>query len=97
HVLHSFPTRRSSDLDPMFNQGSYAEIASYIASGGNCSSNTSTGNTPPAISAGAAYTIPILTAFSMSAQGSDSNGDALTYSWEERDRKSTRLNSSHLG
>jgi hypothetical protein len=69
----------------MFNQGAYAEIAAYIAAGGNCSVNTPTGNTPPMVNAGSDRTIPMGTAIAMSATSSDANSDSLTFSWEERD------------
>jgi hypothetical protein len=78
NVLQSFS-------DPMFNQGAYGEITSYIAAGGNCSANTSTGNTPPTVNGGADRTVPVGTPFAISATSSDPNGDSLTFSWEERD------------
>ena len=74
-----------STSDPMFNQGAYGEIAAYIAAGGNCSVNTATGNTAPTVNGGSDRTIPMGTAFSMTATSSDPNADSLTFSWEERD------------
>jgi hypothetical protein len=53
--------------------------------GGTCGTATATGNTPPAVSAGASYTIPQGTPFALTATGSDANSDTLTYSWEQRD------------
>lgn len=46
---------------------------------------TATGNSVPTINAGANFTIPAQTPFALSAVGSDANGDALTYSWEQAD------------
>jgi hypothetical protein len=45
----------------------------------------STGNVVPIVDAGADYTIPQDTPFTLTASGSDGNGDALTYSWEQYD------------
>jgi hypothetical protein len=41
-----------------------------------------TGNTAPAITMPANYTIPKSTPFTLTASATDVNGDALTYSWE---------------
>jgi hypothetical protein len=73
-----------SGADPMFNQGSYAEIAAHISGTGSCSSNTATGNTAPAVNAGPDRSIPSRTAFLLTAAASDANNDTMTYSWEQR-------------
>lgn len=54
-------------------------------SGGACGATSATGNTPPSVNAGADYTIPRDTPFVLTATGSDGNGDALTYAWEQYD------------
>lgn len=46
---------------------------------------TSTGNSAPAVNAGADYTIPYRTPFRLSGSGSDPDGDALTFLWEQND------------
>ncbi len=71
--------------DAMFNQGAYAQVASYLGGTGNCSSNVASGNTAPTVSAGPDFTIPFGTAFTAVGSASDPNGDSLTYSWEQRD------------
>jgi|GEM_PF-1267753 hypothetical protein len=70
--------------DPMFNQGAYAEIASYISGNGSCSSNTATGNSPPSVNAGPDRSIPARTPFLLTATASDVNNDLVTFSWEQR-------------
>ena len=73
--------------DPYFHSVSFDEILSFITSGsGNgCAAQGSTSNSAPTVSAGANFTIPKGTPFTLTASGSDPNGDALTYCWEERD------------
>ena len=49
-----------------------------------CGTLTSTGNQPPVLTAPAGpYTIPLGTPFALAGSGTDPNGDALTYSWEQ--------------
>jgi hypothetical protein len=71
--------------DPYFTFDSLSAIDSYITGTATCSANTATGNAPPTASAGPAYTIPANTPITLTAGGSDPNGNPLTYCWEERD------------
>ncbi|HRX84061.1 MAG TPA: M12 family metallo-peptidase [Phycisphaerae bacterium] len=73
--------------DPFFHSESIRQIRNFITfgSGSTCGSTTANGNTNPTVNAGANYTIPRQTPFTLTAAGSDSDGDPLTYSWEERD------------
>jgi len=50
-----------------------------------CPINTTFTNSPPVISAGLDYTIPNGTAFVLKGTGSDINGNAITYCWEQND------------
>lgn len=73
---------------PYFHTKSFDQITTYITtgSGSTCPTTTNTGNTPPTVTPAAlTYSIPFQTPFELTATGSDANGDALTYCWEEFD------------
>jgi hypothetical protein len=73
--------------DAYFLFDNISEILSYTTtgSGNNCPVITATGNTVPTVNAGPSYTIPSRTPFALTGSASDSDGDTLTYCWEERD------------
>ena len=54
-----------------------------------CQTNTATGNSVPTASAGLDYTVPKSTPFMLTGVGTDANGDALTYNWEQMDSQTT--------
>jgi hypothetical protein len=69
-----------------FHNASLEQIVNYTTTGaGSCGVQTTTGNTPPNVSAGANYTIPRSTPFALTATGSDPDGDTVSYTWEEFD------------
>ncbi len=77
-----------SNSDVAFHGHSYAQIRSFITSGGgaSCGVNSATGNTQPTVNGGADFTIPLNTPFTVTPSTSgDANGDSLTYSWEQMD------------
>lgn len=79
-----------ANSDPYFHAISIQQVTSYIKSNkGNCSTNTTTGNIAPTADAGLDYTIPKETPFVLTGKGSDSNGDTLTYTWEQMDVQNT--------
>ena len=55
-----------------------------------CQTNTPTGNAIPTANAGLDYTIPRSTPFMLTGSGSDANGDALTYNWEQFDNAASK-------
>jgi len=70
-----------------FHSASMEQILNYTTSGAGDTpvTGSSTGNSSPTVDAGPSYTIPMGTPFTLTATGSDPDGDTLTYCWEERD------------
>ncbi|MGH9840639.1 MAG: BACON domain-containing protein [Blastocatellia bacterium] len=73
------------NADPYFHGGNLTQIINHINGAGGCPRPTPSGNNPPNVSAGANYTIPQLTPFALTATGSDPDGDAVKFCWEELD------------
>jgi hypothetical protein len=78
--------------DPFFHHGSYNEVMSFLGSGqANCLVRTSSTNNIPRITSVTPNTvIPPGTPFVLSATATDSDGEALTYSWEQFDNGVSR-------
>ncbi|QKX06841.1 T9SS type A sorting domain-containing protein [Aquimarina sp. TRL1] len=70
--------------DPYFHFFSIQQVTNYVKST-NCQTNTNTGNAVPTVNAGADYTIPKGTPFVLTGQANDTDGDTLTYCWEQAD------------
>lgn len=79
------PQNLQPNSDPYFHGVSYDEILTHITTEATCAVMTETGNNAPLIEAGPDYNIPALTPFTLTAQGSDADGDTLSYAWEEFD------------
>jgi len=79
-----------SNSDAYFHTVSINEMIAFIAgTGGTCAVATANGNTAPIANAGIDYTIPKGTAFILKGTGSDANGDALTYCWEQTNNQTS--------
>ncbi|NUM53383.1 MAG: hypothetical protein HUU46_07050 [Candidatus Hydrogenedentes bacterium] len=68
-----------------FHSASLEQISGFLTTN-TCSANASSNNSPPTVSAGPDFTIPKGTPFTLTAQGSDPDGDLVSYAWEERDK-----------
>ncbi len=83
------PPDIQSNSSPHFHAVSIAQMSTFVAGAGNCSANISSGNAAPVVNAGPNYIIPKGTAFILKGSATDSNGDVLTYSWEQLDTESS--------
>lgn len=70
--------------DAFFHAISIQQITNNVKNK-TCQVNTPTGNAVPTANAGLDYTIPKSTPFMLTGAGTDANGDALTYNWEQID------------
>jgi hypothetical protein len=77
--------------DPFFHSKSFDEILAFKTSGNGstCGTTAGTGNNPPTVEAGADCTIPQSTPFTLTAQGAEPDGDAMTFDWEQYDAAGT--------
>lgn len=76
-----------ANSDAYFHANSIQRITAYAiaGNGNNCPVKTATNNNNPVVDAGPDFTIPKSTPFSLTATGSDADGDTLTYCWEQMD------------
>ncbi|NOT59757.1 MAG: hypothetical protein HOP19_05975 [Acidobacteria bacterium] len=77
----------ASSSNLRFHAWSTAQIINNTTggTGSTCGTGVSTGNQSPVVNAGSDYTIPRGTPFQLTGTGSDADGDAVTYSWEQVD------------
>ncbi|NQV25303.1 MAG: hypothetical protein HQ518_13155 [Rhodopirellula sp.] len=82
-----FGNNLQNDPDNYFHAGSIDQIVSHLETldAAGVGTITSAVNQVPLVSAGADFTIPAGTPFSLSATGSDADGDTLFYNIEEMD------------
>ncbi|RZK63121.1 MAG: T9SS type A sorting domain-containing protein, partial [Hymenobacter sp.] len=72
--------------DAYFHVVSYDEIQAYLSTT-SCAATTSTGNNPPTpILPAGGKVLPIRTPFKLTSGGYDSDGNVVTYCWEEYDK-----------
>ncbi len=76
-----------NNSDPYFHAISLTQIGNFVsgASGNSCATVVSSSNSKPTVNAGVNVVLPQGTPFSLTATGSDPNGDPLTYQWEHYD------------
>ncbi len=74
--------------DPFFHAVTIQQITNYVKTT-TCQTTTVTGNAVPTANAGLDYTVPKGTPFVLTGSGSDANGDAITYDWEQMDTRTT--------
>lgn len=79
--------------DSYFNTVSIAQILNTLQSV-NCDIETPINNTPPTIKPLTEKTIPKQTAFLLTAEASDNEGDSLTYTWEQVDSATSDITST---
>jgi hypothetical protein len=85
-----------SNSDAYFHYVNIRDISANVQSGASsgCAQVVNLVNNPPTANAGADYIIPKSTAFVLKGQGSDPDGDALTYTWEQNDAGNPNSNSA---
>lgn len=85
-----------NNSDAYFNYVNIRDISSNIQTGtsSTCAQITNLSNNPPSANAGPNYSIPKSTAFVLRGQGSDPDGDAITYTWEQNDPENPNSNSA---
>lgn len=71
--------------EDFFHRSSLNRIFAFIAGDGSCGVSSATGNAAPTVSTAPAFTIPARTPFTLTASGSDPDGDPITYLWEQMD------------
>ena len=75
-----------NNSDPYFHSRSLDQMIGYVDGAiAGVGTRTSTGNSEPVADAGPNYEIPANTPFLLTGSGTDPDGDALTYNWEQRD------------
>ena len=76
-----------NDVDPQFHVVSIEEMFKFSReeSGSSCGSSSVVTNENPIVSAGDDFTVPARTPIVLIADGFDSDGDDLSYSWEQAD------------
>ena len=70
--------------DDYFHAGSINQVQTNMT-GKTCDVETALGHGAPVVNAGADYTIPKSTPFTLTGSATDSGGGALTYCWEQYD------------
>ncbi len=85
-----------NNSDAYFAYVNIRDISANVQTGtsSSCAQIVALTNNPPTANAGLDYTIPKSTAFALKGTGSDPDGDAITYTWEENDPGNPNSNSA---
>ncbi|MBL8765316.1 MAG: hypothetical protein JNM07_13715 [Phycisphaerae bacterium] len=76
--------------EPFFHHGSLEEMRAFVSSAACVSVSATSNHTPDIVSVTANAPIPPGTPFTLTAAATDSDGDALSYSWEQFDNGARR-------
>jgi len=81
------PDNLQNNSDAYFNSHSLEEIINYstTGNGASCATAVVTTNQAPLVNAGADYTLPKSTAFTLCATASDDDETNMTFNWEQND------------
>ncbi len=81
------PINVQSNSDAYFHYVNIRDMSANVQSGvsSSCPEIIDLTNNPPTADAGVDYTIPKSTPFVLKGQGSDPDGDMITYTWEQND------------
>ncbi len=74
-----------ANSDPYFHSKSIEQMRSHMATHPSCGTTLTLGNNTPQAVAGRDYVIPANTPFALNGAGSDLDGNALLYNWEQID------------
>ncbi|ATL91792.1 hypothetical protein CK911_02485 [Aeromonas sp. CU5] len=74
-----------ANSDPYFHSKSIEQMRSHMATNTSCGTTLTLGNNTPQAVAGRDYVIPANTPFALNGAGSDLDGNALLYNWEQID------------
>lgn len=83
-----------NNSDPYFHIRSIDQIRAYSATLTNCGTPNTIDNEAPTVDAGADYTIPAKTPFTLNGSANDTDNDNLSYSWEQFDLGAASANAA---
>jgi subtilisin-like proprotein convertase family protein len=83
------PPNVQNNSDAYFHSRSILQVQNYINGTGNCAVAVANNNAAPVVAPITNYTIPKGTAFALTANATDADGDVLTYCWEHYNNQSS--------
>ncbi|WP_313804729.1 reprolysin-like metallopeptidase [Flavobacterium sp.] len=85
-----------ANSDDFFGYVNIRDIMANVKTGvsSTCAQITNFANNPPTADAGRDYVIPRSTAFILTGSGTDPDGDAITYTWEQNDPENPNSNAA---